>query len=578
MESFEQTASAVAQVFLLSPHNDTACINRLPNELLLMIFHSYFALFWGPKPSNIHIGHVCRRWRAILLSSPSVWTSVLSYSLFEDSQKNRECVGELLKRSSPHPVEIRLVAPLAAFWELLAPHSSRISSLSLTADEYDDVLALHNIAGWQLPGLEVLELHFMGDDAEEDDFSQLPPWEEANLPHLQELVVSTSYFTPSTALPSLRRLFLDGDCGDLGILSAALGKCSMLQMIYLDGVGSYYEISDEDRVTARTPLDLPHLSSVTCIDGEEDTYAVILPQLPVRRFTFELDDLDICFDQMVSTAPEGWHLPCFGGPGPIVNLVQIEVSLMGASAPLVPDHEPAIELSVMAYADEYNDCTFAALYDERNIAKLSLLSIFTILPNSANTLCVNVDDVPNIAPAIGETIPWDDIFAQSGSFRALVLEQSCAMLARRLAALAFIRHAATWALAHTTSAQNAADEPNATAEPETFWLSWSFTPECAESPASMMQELVVLAELLSVCPAQEGWRLGISLHSLVCPEAFVQCARTLATGEMQPETTDPSLASMYKCLERVTEVPHQVTVQCTEGKESVIMELKPRAS
>lgn len=174
-------------------------------------------------------------------------------------------------------------------------------------------------------------------------------------------------------------------------------------------------------------------------------------------------------------------------------------------------------------------------------------------------------------------IPWDDIFEQSGSFSTLVLEQSCAMLVRRLATSAFIRHAATWALqlAHTTSAQNAADEPDATAELETFWLYWTFTRECEESPASMMQELVVLAELLSVCTAQEGWRLCIILEGTDCPEAFVQCARTLAAGEMQPETTDSSLASMYKCLERVTEAPHEVKLRCTEGKESVTIELKP---
>ncbi|KZV87545.1 hypothetical protein EXIGLDRAFT_752175 [Exidia glandulosa HHB12029] len=91
-------------------------IRRLPNEILAMIFVSVTSTDWVAKdvrgPPFI-IAATCRRWRAVALNTPQVWTRV-AYHLkdISDSAADRRaaaCLRAHVLRSSGSPLEVAIV-------------------------------------------------------------------------------------------------------------------------------------------------------------------------------------------------------------------------------------------------------------------------------------------------------------------------------------------------------------------------------------------------------------------------------------------------------------------------------------
>ena len=57
--------------------NSLAYVNRLPTELMSMIFHHYTTHeTWVHPAAWIIIAHICQRWRQIVLNTPYLWTTI----------------------------------------------------------------------------------------------------------------------------------------------------------------------------------------------------------------------------------------------------------------------------------------------------------------------------------------------------------------------------------------------------------------------------------------------------------------------------------------------------------------------
>ncbi|KIJ62918.1 hypothetical protein HYDPIDRAFT_114044 [Hydnomerulius pinastri MD-312] len=62
-----------------SLHNRSAPINSIPNEMLLAIFENAVCsqtYHWIPLPVEVAVSRVCRRWRALAVHSPKLWTRI----------------------------------------------------------------------------------------------------------------------------------------------------------------------------------------------------------------------------------------------------------------------------------------------------------------------------------------------------------------------------------------------------------------------------------------------------------------------------------------------------------------------
>jgi len=81
-------------------------INRLPKEVFILIpcfFPRGWDNSWGYFPMNkplITMTHVCRSWRNLLLSTPSLWTQI-DFSMSTESQQ-----ADFLRRSGNQPLDI----------------------------------------------------------------------------------------------------------------------------------------------------------------------------------------------------------------------------------------------------------------------------------------------------------------------------------------------------------------------------------------------------------------------------------------------------------------------------------------
>ncbi|KII86715.1 hypothetical protein PLICRDRAFT_43360 [Plicaturopsis crispa FD-325 SS-3] len=121
-----------------------ATIYDLPAELLCAIFDSAGGVL-SPKPANVLcepfilvITRVCRRWRAIALALPSLWTAL---DIVGGSEKDIYRLHLWFQRSRSRPVNVRLAKwSLSGYAEdalairrAMEPYSSRIRQLSVVS-------------------------------------------------------------------------------------------------------------------------------------------------------------------------------------------------------------------------------------------------------------------------------------------------------------------------------------------------------------------------------------------------------------------------------------------------------------
>ncbi|KAG8917665.1 hypothetical protein FRC02_002975 [Tulasnella sp. 418] len=103
--------------------NELVLINRLPNEILSLIIElAGTAIFYHHYPDMLSISQVCSRWHTIFLSTPKMWTRVISSC-------DIEFVKIILQRSKHAPLDIEYCFTYSRdefqFLRAIIPHASR---------------------------------------------------------------------------------------------------------------------------------------------------------------------------------------------------------------------------------------------------------------------------------------------------------------------------------------------------------------------------------------------------------------------------------------------------------------------
>lgn len=172
--------------------NNSASVNKLPNELLCEVFvHGLSSIDIGHERHRLvylnNVTSICSLWRSIAIGTPHLWTTI-SFKSSERRAATRDKIETLLRRSVASPLYVRLHF---ASWgsstrrmaELIMGHAIRFCELRISIWSKDATFALLPLRGpW--PCLEALEIALEYSDP------RVAPWEvgvgsEAPLRRLQ---------------------------------------------------------------------------------------------------------------------------------------------------------------------------------------------------------------------------------------------------------------------------------------------------------------------------------------------------------------------------------------------------------
>jgi hypothetical protein len=180
----QSTSDTSSEIISLETDTHVAFINRLPNELLALIFSygsqfPYYDLRYPltPLPSFKSpslmdtVMCVCQRWRQLAMHTPSCWTSILvtrsrsdidRLPSIADFQKPMNSLSHALQRSTTLPLDVTLDCTHISTKTViaqLAPESERWRSLSIIVPTMQN---LHTILSYfkdiEAPTLESLEI------------------------------------------------------------------------------------------------------------------------------------------------------------------------------------------------------------------------------------------------------------------------------------------------------------------------------------------------------------------------------------------------------------------------------------
>lgn len=240
---------------LKSTLNALTPISTLPPEILCEIFlytagvdiHEQYVVKERRKSYGwICVSHVCRHWRAVALSCPSLW------SRLDVKAASRELLETLLVRSRGAPLIVsytgwgRRSTPAIPWSEqeaiamVLESHLQRTRSLSLSVSHQDQNTVLNMLSG-PSPLLESLELHCDTSSAV-SHVAYAQVHELLHHPETRVRCLKLHYFSmrwPTVNLPHLTRLNITGGQSsatqqDIGHLLIALASMQALEELTLD--------------------------------------------------------------------------------------------------------------------------------------------------------------------------------------------------------------------------------------------------------------------------------------------------------------------------------------------------------
>ncbi|PBK62397.1 hypothetical protein ARMSODRAFT_1089156 [Armillaria solidipes] len=151
------TTSEEHHFFHSAPYNDSD-VSSFPSEILVEIFHwlsdlssEYDDLDVKHSPNWV-ITHVCRTWRSIAVSTPSLWASVSIEDdlLIDDpfTDDRAKLLQKYLSRSGQNPLRVTLSSSygIEKHIEILSPHFPRCTHLdfTVTPDALNSLFALTN--------------------------------------------------------------------------------------------------------------------------------------------------------------------------------------------------------------------------------------------------------------------------------------------------------------------------------------------------------------------------------------------------------------------------------------------------
>ncbi|PIL33006.1 hypothetical protein GSI_04455 [Ganoderma sinense ZZ0214-1] len=266
---------------LLAIHNSIAPINKLPTEILQMVFaHVPFEARQCSASWMASLQRVCRRWRSVLLSTPEFWLRGLHVILDppweefaikpelvvdgDEDETEDETEDEVdfeisiysnprdlfLARSAPCPLELRIMHTSSHYslgWQLFKDHFERVTVFKVEVLDEDELYDVLHPITTSMKRLEKLELGIEFD-------SDLYPGEQLNgQPRTCHDFVNS--ISPAPYSPVPQRYI-----GSLPALLDALEGCPALTSIQFDvDAGKPGEREDaENRVFGRV-VNLPNL-------------------------------------------------------------------------------------------------------------------------------------------------------------------------------------------------------------------------------------------------------------------------------------------------------------------------------
>ncbi|KAI0648226.1 hypothetical protein C8Q79DRAFT_954424 [Trametes meyenii] len=263
--------------------NDTRPVNRLPPELLRMVFTYALVEKHDSNGHLIWITHVCKHWRAVALNAPALWTHFSTSTL-------KHPIGSrtFFERSKPLPVYMSLdISHPSAMdiFPLVILKISRIRVLELFLGDgiHFEAIFPSNIRGLTAPALE--ELWVVENNLEHPPMvpthsQDLTPAVFSGVPALRSLVLSNAHLfaVPKGTIHTLNRLELSGWLPSIGTLLNFLRLNPQLESLVIhEGkirAGSDFEASN---TTQEVPLlKLRHLEA---------------HQIPVQMATLLLSEL-----------------------------------------------------------------------------------------------------------------------------------------------------------------------------------------------------------------------------------------------------------------------------------------------
>ena len=149
---------------LKSVYNAGALVNRtLPREVLGEIFAN---LHHREESRDVELRylHVCRLWRHLIFRTPVFWVNMLSrqrsmYARYPNWDPSHLLRLELyLRLSRAHSFVLSLHYTHPGLLRTLQPHTTRLSSLTVTAFWQSDMSALNDVLQCCMPALEHLEV------------------------------------------------------------------------------------------------------------------------------------------------------------------------------------------------------------------------------------------------------------------------------------------------------------------------------------------------------------------------------------------------------------------------------------
>lgn len=199
--SFQELSRYTSQ---LPHHTGVYELRRLPPEILSIIFLYCLNSRWQdpewPLRSSSHpsldttpllLGRICRRWRAVTLSTPQLWAH-LSLNLTPETSSNVEALADLwLSRGGSCALTVRLVYEgtihMPTIIHQIASHCERLEHLAIWSLYHTEITEF-SVMRNRVPSLKVLELDGYEWSSALDTFEFAPNLRKIVIGYLSEIL------------------------------------------------------------------------------------------------------------------------------------------------------------------------------------------------------------------------------------------------------------------------------------------------------------------------------------------------------------------------------------------------------